>query len=71
MPDISVLLVFMMINGHPMGSTIGLQATSPGCVGEMAAIQGINLSLESSGIFYQASCETVSIATDVINGSSP
>jgi hypothetical protein len=57
MPDISVLLVFMLVNGQPTGPTISLQAVTPRCESEMATIRGINMVSEPRGVSYQASCE--------------
>lgn len=67
MPSSSVLLIFMMINGQPSGPTFSLQALTPGCVGELAAIKGINSASESTGIFYQASCEKAPSVSGPIN----
>jgi hypothetical protein len=67
MPSSSVLLIFMMINGQPSGPTFSLQALTPGCAGELAAIAGINSASEPTGIFYQASCEKAPKSTNLIH----
>jgi len=55
---ITVVAVFMLLNGQPVGNTVHLLATQRGCATELAAIQGLNQALADQGIEFVAACET-------------
>lgn len=55
---ITVVAVFMLLNGQPIGDTMYLLATQRGCATELAAIRGVNQHLADQGIEFVASCET-------------
>lgn len=57
MTDFSVLMVFMMLNGQPAGPTMQIVSLDRDCRSELAAVSGLNASVESKGIHYVASCE--------------
>lgn len=55
---ITILTVFMLINGQPVGSTVNLLATQPDCAVELAAVRGINEVMAEQGVEFVAACET-------------
>lgn len=54
---IPVLVVFMLINGKPVGDTMHLYAVKRGCETELATIRGINKALADNGVEFVATCE--------------
>ena len=55
---ITIVTVFMLLNGQPVGNTVNILAAQPGCATELAAIQGINQVMAERGIEFVAACET-------------
>lgn len=52
-----VLVVFMLLNGQPVGDTVKLLAAERGCRVELAAIRGMNQALSAQGVEFVAACE--------------
>lgn len=55
---ITIVTVFMLLNGQPVGNTVNILAAQPGCATELAAIRGINQVMAERGIEFVAACET-------------
>lgn len=56
MNDLSVLMVFMMLNGQPVGSTMQLISLDQDCRSELAVVEGINQANADRGVQFVASC---------------
>ncbi len=57
MNELSILMVFMLLNGQPAGQTMHLLALDPDCRTELAVVEGVNRANADRGIQFIASCE--------------
>ena len=53
----TVIAIFMLVNGQPVGDTMRIIAMDRTCRGELAVVDGINRNNATTGVQFIASCE--------------
>ena len=57
MNPLALLIVTLLVNGHPAAAPISLHATTEDCQAELAIVNGMNTAFGDVGISYHARCE--------------